>query len=101
MKAQVFIKKWEQDNELLLIELQQRLRSGLWELVKLKKATLNLALFLIYLSLQGSIKFLAVAVGFLGRHEMKFHIGPENPSIAATDLNHRLRERTGPNVFLR
>ena len=101
MKAQIFTKKWEEENGLLLIELQQRLKSGLWEMIKFKKATLNLALFLIYLSLQGPLKFLALAVGFIGRHELKFQVGPENPSVAAGEFNHKLHERTGPNVFLR
>ena len=101
MKAQIFIKRWEQENGLLLIELQQRFKRGLWQLIKLKTNALKLALFLIYLMLQWALKFLVLTVGLLGRHELKFHRGPENPSLVASEFHADLRRKTGPNVFFR
>ena len=57
--------------------------------------------FLIYLSLQAAVKFFAVAVGLFGRHELNFHVGPENPSLVATEFQWELRKRTVPKVFLK
>jgi hypothetical protein len=96
-----YVEGWERQNWLLLYRLGLEFRRKLRRLLKFKYRAINLAVFIVYISITASVRLAKALLYFGGLQERRFYVSPEWPTVTESEHKWALQEKLGPNVFFK